>query len=523
MRAPILRQGASAGSPYPDTSGSCPDMSDRRGKRPGIPGGVANYSAVITTGIYCRTGCASRPLTRNRRSFEFAAAAESAGFRPCLRCRPYRLAMPVHWAGPELVCRGVRLIVDGALDERTETSLGAILGVSERHLRRLFLAHVGATPDELARSARTHFARRLLDDTDLTVADLAFAAGFGSVRQLNRSCQQVFHATPTQLRAKRHKSDRLIADGGLPLRMAFNGDLEWHEVARQLALSAIPGVEDLTGDVYRRTITVDGEPGVLELLPGGLGYLLLRLHLSRWASLLHVVGRARRIAGLDDDMAGAIAHLRHDPVIGPLIATRPGIRVPGCWDPFETGVLAIISQHSGIAAATAIAGQLVRKLGILVPGISQLSLTHTFPQPATLAAADLTSAGLTARQATAVSSFAGAVLSGQVRLDRSVSLDSLVSSVTAVPGVGPAAAQLLAWRMGEPDAFPYAVPTGLLPAEAAQPPTALVSASSSADLGHQWRPWRAVALVHLGGPSSPERVRPDPTRQLCARHTGIAR
>lgn len=471
-------------------------MSDLIGVRAGIPGGVASYSAVVTTGIYCGTGCASRPLTRNRRSYEFAAAAESAGFRPCLRCRPYRLAMPVRWTGPELVCRGVRLIIDGVLDERTEAGLGAVLGMSERHLRRMFLAHVGVTPDELARSVRTHFARRLLDDTDLTIADIAFAAGFGSVRQLNRSCQQVFLASPTQLRAKRRKADRLIADGGLPVRLAFNGDLDWPEMARELAISAIPGVEDVTGDIYRRTITVDGEPGVLELLPGGPGHLLLRLHLSRWAGLIHVVGRARRIASLDDDIAGATADLRHDPVIGPLIDSRPGIRAPGTWDPFETGVLAIIGQQADTTAATAIAGQLVRRLGTPVPGLSQLNLTHTFPRAATVATAALTDVGLTRRQATAVSSFAAAVLAGQIRLGRSTSLDNLISSVTAIVGVAPLTAQALAWRMGEPDAFPHVTRGSLPPGEPYRQPATLADGSSPAP-GQQWRPWRALALAHL--------------------------
>jgi AraC family transcriptional regulator of adaptative response / DNA-3-methyladenine glycosylase II len=452
-------------------------------------GGSSGYSAVITTGIYCGTGCASRPLARNRRSYEFAAAAESAGFRPCLRCRPYRQATPVRWTGPELVCRGIRLIIDGALDERTETSLGAMLGVSERHLRRLFLTHAGVTPDELARSTRTHFARRLLDDTDLPVADIASAAGFGSVRQLNRSCQEVFHAPPTELRARRRKSDRLIADGGLPVRLAFNGELDWPEMARQLALSAVPGVEDVTCATYRRTITVDGDPGVLEVMPGGPGYLLLRLHLSRWAGLMHVVGRARRIAGLDDDMAGAIACLRHDPVIGPLITARPGIRVPGTWDPFQTGVLAIICQQADASAGPAIAGRLARQFGAQAPGLSQFNLTHTFPTAATLAAADLSDVGLTSRQAIAVISFASTVLADQIRLDRSMSLGNLISSVTAVTGIAPQAAQALAWRMGEPDAFPC---TDHDLQQATQ-----AGIWSLADQGRRWRPWRALALAHL--------------------------
>jgi AraC family transcriptional regulator, regulatory protein of adaptative response / DNA-3-methyladenine glycosylase II len=166
-----------------------------------------SFSAVVTTGIYCRPDCGGRPLPEHVRRFELAAAAEAAGFRACLRCRPYRTAQPVSWTGPELVCRAVQLILAGALDGGTETQLGARLGVSARHLRRLFLAHLGVTPDALGRSRRAHFARRLLDDTDLTSTEIAFAAGFGSVRQLNRACLAIFRASPSELRARRQHSD----------------------------------------------------------------------------------------------------------------------------------------------------------------------------------------------------------------------------------------------------------------------------------------------------------------------------
>ena len=170
-------------------------------------------SAVVTTGIYCRPGCGAQPLAQNVNSFPLAASAEAAGFRACMRCRPYRWPQSVSWTAPELVCRAVRLVMGGALDHASEAELGARLGVSARHLRRLFKEQLGVTPDGLARSARVHFARRLLDDTDLTVTQIALAAGFGSLRQFNRASREVFRESPRELRARRRKADRLVADG----------------------------------------------------------------------------------------------------------------------------------------------------------------------------------------------------------------------------------------------------------------------------------------------------------------------
>src|SRR5918996_2295693 len=227
-----------------------------------------DYSAVVTTGIYCRPGCSARPNPANVVRYDLAAAAEAAGSRACLRCRPYRSYDPAVPSGPELVCRAVQLVVDGALDRGTEAELGSRLGVSARHLRRLFHEHLGTTPDQLARSRRAHFARRLLDDSDLTVTQVAFAAGFGSVRQLNRACREVFRATPGELRARRRSTDRLVADGGLVLRLPFRPPLAWDEMLGYFALRAIPGVETVADGAYRRTVTVGGDPGVVEAPPG---------------------------------------------------------------------------------------------------------------------------------------------------------------------------------------------------------------------------------------------------------------
>ncbi|MGH9243037.1 MAG: AlkA N-terminal domain-containing protein [Acidimicrobiales bacterium] len=450
-------------------------------------------SAVVTTGIYCRPGCGAQPLPGNVTSFPLAAAAEAAGFRACLRCRPYRVPPVVAWTSPELVCRAVGLILDGALDDHTEAQLGARLGVSARHLRRLFTTHLGVTPDGLARSARTHFARRLLDDTELTITEIAFAAGFGSLRQFNRACLELFRASPRVLRAKRRKADRLVADGGLVLRLPFTGPLDWEAMAAYFAARAIPGVEYVAGGIYRRTIVIGTHPGVLELYRGGGDHLLLRAHLPHWEELIHVVERGRHIASLDVDLDEPAGHLAGDPIIGPLLHARPGLRPPGTWDPYETGVRAIIERQVGIAAANATMGRLVERHGTPVPGLGVLGLTHTFPSPETLSDANLSGLGLTRASEGAIRAFAHAVVADAVRLDRSVSLDQLLASLGDLDGLDPPTAHYLALRMNEPDAWP-ADDLGLQRALARR---ARQSAISEVELTERWRPWRALAATHL--------------------------
>jgi len=454
---------------------------------------MTGFAAVVTTGIYCRPGCGARPSPQNVRHYLLPAAAEAAGYRACLRCRPYRTEPPIVRTGPELVCRAVQLILDGALDGKTEVDLAARMFVSARHLRRMFLQHVGVTPDQLARSSRTHFARRLLDDTDLTIADVAFAAGFGSVRQMNRACRDVFRATPRELRARRRKSDRLIADGGLLLRLPFQPPLDWEAMLGYFATRAIEGMEHVSDGTYRRTVMIDGDPGVFEFSLGGTDHLVLRAHLPHWGGLIHLARRARRIFNLDHDSEDAARHLDADPVLGPMIRARPGIRPPGTWDPFETGVRAIITQGISLRTSNRIAARIVDRYGVPVPGLRALGLTHLFPSASTLVGADLTGVGLTAGRAAAVSAFARAVADKRLPLDRAVRLDELVSSVEAIRGLGPWTAQYLALRMGEPDAFP-ASDLGLRRSLSRSP---LMSAREVERLAERWRPWRAQAAVHL--------------------------
>jgi AraC family transcriptional regulator of adaptative response / DNA-3-methyladenine glycosylase II len=452
-----------------------------------------SVQGVTTTGIYCVPSCTARPQPSHIVPYRSAAEAEAAGFRACLRCRPHREA-PEAITGPELVCRAVHLITEGALDGRPESDLGAALGVSVRHLRRLFVEHVGTTPDQLARSRRAHFARRLLEDTDLSVTEVAWASGFGSLRQLNRTSQQVFRAPPRELRARRRRGDPLPADGGLTLRLPYRGALDWPALLSYFAARAIAGVEHVEGDTYRRTVEVDGQPGVLELAHGDGVHLLLRAHVSDVRGLIHVVQRARQIFGLDRDPAEANACLGGDPLLAADVHARPGLRVPGTWDPHETGVRAIVGQQVSVQGAGTIAARIVARAGRRVSGFEELGLTHTFPDPATLSQADLRAIGMPGARVAAVKAFSSAVDKGDVPLDGRLALEELMTAMTAVTGLGPWTAGYLALRMGERDAFP-ASDLGLR--RAAGPGGAPLSTAALAARAERWRPFRAAAAVRL--------------------------
>ena len=451
---------------------------------------MQGFTGVVTTGIYCRPGCPATPLRRNMLPFEHAAAAEAAGFRPCLRCRPDRVTEPGWIAAPELVCRAMRCIADGSLDGVTEDDLATRLGVSARHLRRLFAEHVGATPSDVARSRRAHFARRLLDDTDLPMTQLAAAAGFNSVRQMNRVMQEVFRFAPSDLRARRREPDRLVTDGGLELRVPYRAPLAWSELLAFLAPRAIPGVEsvDIDAGVYRRTVDVDGAPGVIEVWNVASEQALrLRAHLPAIDGLVHLVARLRRLFDLDADPKTIDRHLARDRRLRPLVRAHRGLRVPGAVDAFELGVRAILGQQVSVSRATALAGRLVEALGEEVPGIGPLGLSHLFPSAATVAGADLGTLGMPGARIRALQGFAEAVASGSVALDRAAGLDETISSLCALPGIGPWTANYIAMRAcAERDAFPasdLAIRRFLGPDSEAE--------------AEAWRPWRAYGAMYL--------------------------
>ena len=448
------------------------------------------FTAVVTTGIYCRDSCTARPLRRNTRPYAYAAAAEAAGFRPCLRCRPDREPEPGWVDAPELVCRALRLIADGALDGETEDGLATRLGVSARHLRRLFGEYVGATPSDVGRSRRAHFARRLLDDTDLPMTRIATAAGFQSVRHMNRVMKQVFRSTPQELRARRRDPQRLVADGGLTLRLPYRPPLAWDALLEFLAPRAIPGVErvDLEESVYRRTIMLEDAPGVIEVCASDAAAdaLLLRAHVSDCNGLVHLVTQVRRMFDLDTDPDVVDTHLARDARFRPLVRRRRGVRVPGSADPAEIAIRAILGQQVTVAHATRLAGRLVERHGRPVPGLERLGLTHVFPTREALAAAALDDVGVTGARAGAIRAFAAS----DIPLDGSLGLDPLVSELRHLPGVGEWTAQYVAMRAaGERDAFP-ASDLGLRHALGGTTKDVLAAAEPL-------RPWRAYAAMHL--------------------------
>ena len=297
----------------------------------------------------------------------------------------------------------------------------------------------------------------MLDDSDLTVTDIAFTAGFGSLRQFNRDMRGIFRATPVELRQRRRRADRLAADGGLSMRLPFQPPFDWETTLALLADRAVPGVESVDDGVYRRTISLDSGPGLLEIQAGGVDHLLLRAHLPYWEGLIHVADRAARIVGTDTDVAAGRRQLGEDPVLGSLIETRPGLRVPGAWGPFEAAVEAIVRHGCDPDARGAGLGELVQRVGQPVAGLTH-GLTHLFPSAEVLATADLDWATLPDQTVTVVRAFAVAIVAGQVCLDGAAPLEEFVANMVAVPGVTETVAAQVALRIGYRDAYPQGDP-----------------------------------------------------------------
>ena len=446
------------------------------------------FTGVKTTGIYCRPVCpAVTPRRQNVEFYQCAAAAEKAGFRPCKRCRPETSPGTPAWLGTSAtVSRALRYIGEGCLDGGSVEDLALRLGMGGRHLARLFEDHLGAAPVAVAQTRRVHFARNLIEQTDLPMARIALAAGFGSVRRFNVLVKQVFGATPTRLRQQTGTVS--TAGNSLVYRLAYRPPYDWTALASFLEGRAIPGVELVTPEAYRRTIAVDGKSGTLEVAPiKGRDHLLLSVSLQDLDGVIGLVSRVRRMFDCGADPAVIGDHLAADPLLAPLVKQRPGLRLPSAWDPFEMAVRAILGQQVSVAAATTIAGRLVDRLG--TPLASPLDgLTHLFPAPAAVAEADLSGLGLTSKRAETVKGFAVAVAAGRLVLDAPLGVEEFAARIVALPGIGPWTAQYVAMRaLGEPDGFPAS-------------DLGLKHASRGVDLAaraEDWRPWRSYAALHL--------------------------
>jgi AraC family transcriptional regulator, regulatory protein of adaptative response / DNA-3-methyladenine glycosylase II len=450
--------------------------------------------AVRTTGVYCRPGCpAPLPKRRNVAFFAHAAAAEEAGFRPCRRCRPELSPMLRIWPDTtRTVTRAIRLIAEGALDgEAKLEDLGTRLGVGERHLRRLFAKHLGASPVAVAQSRRVHLARRLLDETTLSMTNVALSSGFSSVRRFNDVFRRTFSASPSETRAAR----RPPRSDGVWLRLPYLPPYDWDSMFAFLSARAIPGVEAAHADVYRRSMEIDGATAAVEVRPAaGESCLSLRVLATFPVDLLQVVERVRRLFDLGCDPEQLARHFRGDRVLGHLVKKRPGLRVAGAANPLEMAVRAILGQQVSVRAACTLAGRLVAAFGTPV-AVDLPGITRLFPSASRLAEADLRPIGLTAARAETIRHLARAVAFDPSLLDGSTELEASVARLCKIPGIGAWTAQYIAMRaLGEPDAFP-AGDLGLkkaLSRNGRKPSDGEVMRTAES-----WRPFRAYAVMHL--------------------------
>lgn len=458
------------------------------------------FTAVRTTGIYCRPVCPARPpKLENIEFMPSAAASQAAGYRPCLRCRPETSPDLAAWHGTaSTVSRAVALIAAGGLNAADVDGLADRLGVGARQLRRLFRKHLGASPVAVAQTRRLLFAKRLISETDLPMAQVALAAGYGSVRRFNATVRRVYGRPPGTLR--RAGREESVADTTISLTLAYKPPYDWAGITRFLAARAIAGVEVATPDFYARTIALRGAGGTIVVRPADKGHaLLLAIRFPVIAALPDIVARVRRIFDLAADPVEIGAQLARDPRLAALVAARPGLRVPGAWDGFELAVRGILGQQITVAAATRLAGKLAASLGEPVepsddPALA--GLRFVFPRPERLAGEDLAlSLGMPRARGAALAAMAQAASSDPTLFEPGQGLDHSVARLKALPGIGEWTAQYIAMRaLREPDAFP-AADIGLLRAmatAAGRPtPDALLARAQS------WRPWRAYAALHL--------------------------
>ena len=456
----------------------------RRSRDPRFDGKF--FIAVTTTKIYCRPICPARqPKDENVRYYPTAAAAQAAGFRPCLRCRPEASPGTPAWFGTSsVVSRALRLITDGALDGEGVNALADRLGVTARHLRRLFVQHLGATPLDVALTRRVHFAKKLIDETSLPISQVAFAAGFGSVRRFNGMIHRIYSRTPTQLR--RLSRANSAGSEGYRFRLSYRPPYDWDAAIRFLATRATPAVEIVAANRYQRTIAIGSSTGIITVSPATDGpALILDVRYGDPRALLSIVERVRRMFDIGADPSVIARELGSDPLLKRPLTAHPGIRTPGAWDPFELTVRAIVGQQISVAAATTMAGRIAARWGTPVDRCSPL--THLFPTPEQLADAPIEEVGIIPTRASTLRSLARAVIDKRVCFDSGCTLPSLL----AIAGIGEWTAQYVAMRaLNEPDAFP----SGDLVLRR------MAGNLSTRELDRRsegWRPWRAYAVMLL--------------------------
>ena len=458
------------------------------------------FIAVRTTGIYCRPVCPARtPLRQNVSFHPSAASAQAAGYRACLRCRPETSPQLGAWNGASsTVSRALTLIEAGALDGDGDVeTLAERLGVGGRQLRRLFTQHLGATPLGVAQTRRVLLAKQLIHDTDLSMAQVAMAAGFGSIRRFNETFQNLYGRPPLALRRRKAPAQAGGDNDAVSLTLRYRPPYDWDGMLAFLAMRAIAGVETVRGDTHSRTIALGDDAGTLSVRPIGGDRLAVDVRFPRLSALPAILARVRRVFDLSADPVRIGEDLAQDPQLAPWIAARPGLRVPGAWDGFELGVRAILGQQITVPAAVRLAGELAARHGQpLGPAWAMDGLTLAFPSAERLAVADLSHLRMPGARIRSLSAMAQAAVADPGLFSPALTLDEAVTRLRALPGIGEWTAQYIAMRqLREPDAFPaadVALMRALAGPDGARPNAAQLLARAEA-----WRPWRAYAALHL--------------------------
>ncbi len=457
------------------------------------------YTAVRTTGIYCRPSCPARtPAFHNVTFHPSAASAQAAGYRACKRCLPDATPGSPDWdTAATAAGRAMRLIADGVVDREGVEGLAHRVGYTSRHLARILSAELGAGPLALARARRAQTARVLIETTDLTYADIAFAAGFASIRQFNDTVREVYAATPTQLRGRRGGRP---ATGTVTMRLAVRTPYAGRALLGFLAARAVPGIEAAGEGWYARTLALPHGSGTVRLEapdepePARTAFVTATFRLEDLRDTAAATERVRRLLDADCDPLAVADAFAGDPLLGPLARGTPGLRVPGHVDGHELAVRAVLGQQVSVAAARTVAARLVaehgRPLADPVDG-----LTHLFPDAATLAAIEPDRLPMPRSRGRALTALCAALASGDVALDRGPDRDDVRRALLAIPGIGPWTADYIALRaLGHPDVF---LPTDVgirdalrLLGRPGEPPAA-------AALAETWRPWRSYAQLYL--------------------------
>jgi AraC family transcriptional regulator, regulatory protein of adaptative response / DNA-3-methyladenine glycosylase II len=449
-------------------------------------------TAVKTTGIYCRPSCpAMTPKRHNVEFFVTAAAAQQNGYRACKRCRPDASPGSPEWnVRADVVGRAMRLIADGLVDREGVGGLAARLNYSERQINRLLTTELGAGPLALARAQRAQTARTLIETTAMPITQIAFAAGFTSVRQFNDTIREVFASSPTELRGSRQPSG---AGSTLSLRLPYRAPFHAESLFGFLGDRAVPGVENWDGSTYRRSLRLSHGKAVIALLPGSSA-VACTLHLDNVADAQAAVQRCRRMLDLDADPDTVEAHFAEDGILAPLVRKRPGLRSPGHPDGVELLTRAVVGQQISIKGARTLAARLVAAVG--EPLTAPVGgVTHTFPTADAIAGCATADFAMPAARARALIFACEQLASGRIVIDAGSDREEISRQLQSLPGIGPWTASYVALRaLGDPDVF---LPTDIGVRNALRAIGVESTPKAAAQLAESWRPWRSYALHHL--------------------------